>query len=314
MELKTLNELAERILKLKNVTILTHSRPDGDTIGSGYGLCYFLRSIGIKANVKNSDGFSAKFSYIYENYRDEDFEEECVVSVDVADAKLLGEPLSGYSDRIDLCIDHHHSNRQFARDAYVDGDCCATCLIIYRALKLAGGKITPLIADCLYTGIATDTGCFMYESTSPETHRAAAELIELGARAAVINRLMFQIKSKGRLFAEQRAVGSMEFAAGGKISLICITKDIIDECGIDSADLDGLAGIPLSVEGTEIGITLKQQPDGGFKVSVRTVTADASAICAKFGGGGHIRAAGCSLKGSREEVARAVIAAAEKEL
>lgn len=313
MKIETLKELAKKLSEVKSAVILTHKNPDGDTTGAGLGLCYFLREIGVKANVKNSDGFPSLYRYIAGEYKDLDFEPETVISVDVADTKLLGTPLEDeYKDKIDLCIDHHFSNKMFARYSYVDGDCCATCLIIFEVIKLLKGRITPLIADCLYTGIATDTGCFMYEGTSPMAHRAAAELIEAGAHAASINREMFQIKSRGRILGEQRLISTMRFAKDDKIALITITNDIIGEFKIDRAELDGFAGIPLTVEGVKIGITLKQQAEdpGVFKASIRTVEADAAQIAAKFGGGGHIRAAGCSLRGSADEVAAAVIKAA----
>ena len=316
MKIATLEALAERLKDLRNVTILTHAHPDGDTIGAGFGLCYYLRSVGVKANVKNSDGFPQKFEFLFENYKPQEFEEECVVSVDVADVQLLGAELEHYADRIDLCIDHHVSNKMVARDIYVDGDASATCLIIFELLKVMGAKIDKLTASCLYTGIATDTGCFMFQNTTPAAHRAAADLKELGVDATFINRRMFQVKSSGRIFAEQKVISAMRFANDGQIALIAITNDLINKFNVDRADLDGFAGIPLSVDGVKIGITLKQQPEDEslFKVSIRTVDADASAIAERFGGGGHIRAAGCTVLGMVDEVAEKVISAAAEYL
>ena len=310
MRLTDISELAHKLKNCRNAVILTHAHPDGDTLGAGFGLCYYLRSVGIKANVLNSEPLPAKFSFLYKDYAPQKFDPESVISVDVAAKDLLGDGLSDYADKIDLCIDHHFSNRMSAGDSYVDGDSCAVCLIIYELLKTLGADFTPQIASCLYTGIATDTGCFMFENTSPAAHRAAAALREAGAEAAYINREMFQVKSRGRIFAEQRAIGEMKFARDGKIALITITNSLIDSCCIDRADLDGFAGIPLTVEGVEIGITLKQQPEGVFKASVRTVSADASAIAQRFGGGGHIRAAGCTLNDNREESERMITEAA----
>lgn len=314
--IKTLSELAKMLEEVKNVTILTHARPDGDCMGAGFGLCYFLRSRGVMANILNADGFPERFSFLHEGYKPQDFSEQCVISVDVASAQLLGGGLSQYADRVDISIDHHFSNKLFAKHNYVDGSASAACLLIYEVIKLMGGEIDPLIASCLYTGIATDTGCFMYENTTPAAHRAASELIERGARMTEINRLMFQIKSRGRLFAEQELVSKMLFGKDDRVSLIAITTDIMERYGIDLSELDCFAGIPLSVEGVEIGITIKQQPDDpeSFRVSIRTVSVDASAIAAEFGGGGHIRAAGCSVSGTAEEVAEKVILAAERYL
>ncbi len=316
MTAEMLRRLAEILEKIDNVTVLTHMHPDGDTIGAGFALTYWLRSVGKKANVKNSEGFPKKFSFLYEDYKDMDFEEKAVVSVDIADTNLLGSPLDEYAEKVDVCIDHHKSNREFARQSFVDGDSCATCLIIYELLRNIGAKINPLIADCLYTGIATDTGCFMFENTSPEAHRAAANLIGLGARAAYINREMFQIKSRGRILAEQEIIGSMKFEHDGEIAVITITNEQIDRFGFDRADLDGFAGIPLSVEGVRIGITLKQQAEdpGTYKVSVRTVDTDASAIAGRLGGGGHNRAAGCSVEKPADEAYKTVVAIAEEYL
>lgn len=314
MRIESIKELAEIVRGADNITVLTHVHPDGDTIGAGFALCRCLRMMGKKANVVNSDEFPKKFGYIFNDYREEEFEEKFVISVDIADTKLLGDRLSVYADRIDLCIDHHGSNKMFAKANYVDGGCCAVCLIIYDLMHELGIEADPLTADCLYTGIATDTGCFMYENTSPEAHRAAAVLIERGAHAAPINREMFQIKSRGRILSEQKLISGMKFADSGEIALICITNDIIDSYGVDRADLDGFAGIPLSVAGVRIGITLKQQAEdpGLFKASIRTVDADAAGIAAIFGGGGHSRAAGCTVPGEAGEVSEKLIAAAEK--
>lgn len=314
MRIETLSDLAKMLENVQNVTILTHSRPDGDCMGAGFGLCYFLRSRGVKANILNADGFPQRFSFMHEGYEPQEFREQCVISVDVASTQLLGDEFSDYADKVDICIDHHFSNKLFAKYNYVDGDASAACLIIHEVIKLMGGKIDPLVACCLYTGIATDTGCFMYENTTPAAHRAAAELKELGAKATEINRLMFQIKSRGRLFAEQELISEMKFAADGRIAAITITTDMMERNGIHQSELDCFAGIPLSVEGVEIGITMKQQPDDAqtYRTSIRTVSADASAIAAKFSGGGHIRAAGCTVKGTAEEVAEKVIAEACK--
>lgn len=314
--IETLSELAKRLEGVQNVTILTHARPDGDCMGAGFGLCYFLRSRGVRANILNADGFPARFSFLHEGYEPQEFDEECVISVDVASTQLLGEGLSQYADKVDICIDHHFSNKLFAKHNYVDGSASAACLLVYEVIKLMGGEIDPLIASCLYTGIATDTGCFMYENTTPAAHRAAAELIERGARSTEINRLMFQVKSRGRLFAEQELVSSMLFGKENRVSLITITSKIMQRYGIELSELDCFAGIPLSVEGVEIGITAKQQPDDpeNFRVSIRTVSVDASAIAAEFGGGGHIRAAGCSIRGTAGEVAQKVISCAERYL
>ena len=296
-------------------TILTHKSPDGDTLGSGFALCYYLRDMGKKANVLNCEGFPERYGFLYTGYEPQEFSEECVIAVDIADPNLIGHELPQYQQegRIDLCIDHHVSNRYYARLSYVDGKASAAALILYQLFKALGKPISKQIALCLYTGIATDTGCFKYENTTPEAHIAAAELIQYDFGFAIINRMMFDLKSKGRIAAEHFIQKNMEFYCRDRCAVIALTTEIMEKCGIESAEFEGIASIPLSVEGVDIGITIKQRQENVFKLSVRTTEKlDASAFCRQFGGGGHIRAAGCEIKGTLEEVKAKVLKAAEE--
>lgn len=293
-------------------TILTHKSPDGDTLGAGFGLCAYLRAMGKKANVLNSEGFPERYNFLYEGYEPQEFTEECVIAVDIADTVLIGSGLAEYTaeGRIDLCIDHHISNKYYAKESYVDGKASAACLILYRLFKALGRPFSDQIALCLYTGIATDTGCFKYENTTPEAHIAAAELISRNINYPVINRRMFDVKSRDILAAELIAVESMEFYRDDICAMIVLTTAMMEGCGLEPAEFEGMASIPLSVEGVEIGITIKQRHEDVFKLSVRTTEKiDASAFCKQFGGGGHIRAAGCELHGTLEEVKEKVLAA-----
>ncbi|MBR6872297.1 MAG: bifunctional oligoribonuclease/PAP phosphatase NrnA [Ruminococcus sp.] len=295
-----------------NYTILTHKSPDGDTLGAGFGLCAYLRDMGKKANVLNSDGFPERYSFLYRGYEPQEFEEKCVIAVDIADIALVGRNLWDYTaeGKVDLCIDHHISNRSYAKYSYVDGGASAACLILYDLFKELGRPISPQIALCLYTGIATDTGCFKYENTTPGAHMAAAELIGYDFGFAIINRMMFDIKSKGRLAAEHFVTKNMEFYCNERCAVIALTTEIMERCGIEPAEFEGLASIPLSVEGVDLGITIKQRHENVYKLSVRTTEKlDASAFCKQFGGGGHIRAAGCELTGTLDEVKSKVLAA-----
>ena len=311
----TFAEIGRFLDEHDNYSILTHKSPDGDTLGAGFALCFYLRAMGKKANVLNGEGFPDRYSFMYEGYEPQSFKEECVVAVDIADPGLLGHGLAEYQQegRIDLCIDHHISNKYYARLSYVDGKASAASLILYQLFKALGRPISTQIALCLYTGIATDTGCFKYENTTPEAHIAAAELIQYGFGFAIINRMMFDIKSKGRMVAEHFVQANMEFYCHDRCALIALTTEIMEKCGVESAEFEGIASIPLSVEGVDLGITVKQRREDLFKVSVRTTEKlDASAFCRQFGGGGHIRAAGCEIKGSLEEVKAKILKAAEE--
>ncbi len=292
-----------------NVTILTHKAPDGDTLGAGFALCRYLRSAGKKANVLNSEELPERYSFLYSWYQPQQFEEQTVIAVDIADLKLLGSKLSAYAEegRIDLCIDHHVSNKYFAKLTYVNASASAACQIIYELLSYMGAQLDKETATCLYTGIATDTGCFKFENTTAAAHIAAAELMKYHVEFASINRKMFDVKSRARMNIEQMVTNEMEYLFDGRCAVMTLTSDMIEKSGIEPAEFEGLASIPLQVEGVEMGITIKQRHEKVFKLSVRTAEKiDASAFCQKFGGGGHIRAAGCELNGTLEEVRKLV--------
>lgn len=303
----------------ENYIILSHKNPDGDTLGCAFALCRVLRQMGKAVTVRCHDGFPERYSFLYEGYDDgrkpEENERCRVVAVDIADTKLLGESLSEYAKEgsIDLCIDHHISNKMYAKQTYVDGDAPAAALILYELFVYMGREIDRQTATCLYTGIATDTGCFKYESTNARAHIAAAQLMEKGIDYANINRRMFDIKSRSRIEVEQAAMANMEYGEDGRMSMMIITQDMVKKSGADEAEFDGLASLPLTVEGVQIGITVRQRGEQLYKLSVRTTDKfDASAFCQKFGGGGHVRAAGCELSGTLDEVKRQIRDAVSK--
>ncbi len=316
IRLESYDEVAEILRNCDNVTILTHKSPDGDCIGAGMGLCLYLRSVGKHANVVNSDGFPDRYDFLIGDYQPEEFTEQFVISVDISDTTLLGDELECYKDKVDLCIDHHGSNRFFAKKTYVDPSASAACLIIFELLEHMGAEITLPMATNLYTGLATDTGCFKFQNTTPAAHIAAAKMFEMGVDFEHINRKMFDIKSRSRILAEQRLVGDMRYFEDGQIGFLTVTNQAVNDFQIDRSELDAFAQIPLTVEGVRFGYTLKQQEDKPqlFKVSLRTTDADAAAICGEFGGGGHLRAAGCTIEGKPREVMAKLIEVTRKYL
>ncbi len=290
-----------------NFTIITHAHPDGDTLGSGIGLCLALRALEKKANVINNEETPPKFRYL--EIEPQEFEEQTVVAVDIADVTLMGnEVREKYETRVDLSVDHHGSNRLFAKLNYVDASAAAAAQIVFELVGLLGVSITPQIADCLYTGISTDTGCFRYANVTPETHRVAAKLMEYGADAAKINVRMFETKTRTYAALERLALDGMQFFYDGKCALITITRDMFAESGSDENECDGIAAISRQIEGVLVGVTMRERRDGTYKASVRTHDpVDASAICGRLGGGGHPNAAGCQLPGTREEATKLLI-------
>lgn len=290
-----------------NILILTHRNPDGDTLGSGFALLRALKNMGKRARLINADMIPDKFSYLYEGIGEDDFAEDFVVSVDVAERKLLGGFCDEYGERVDLAIDHHESSRLFAKETYCESDSASCCEIIYLLIKAMGTPITKEIADCIYTGMSTDTGCFKYSNVTPRTHEIAARLIEKGADHSRINVRMFETKTMGDFMLQKMCLDTLEVLAGGKVAVIAVTKDMLAQCGVDKSALDAIKPITRQIEGVEIGITVKEESDGKAGISVRTGESyDAAAICAHFGGGGHVRAAGCEIKGSVEYAAEII--------
>ncbi len=312
----SLEEAVPILLGAQRVVILCHQFPDGDTLGAGSALCRALRKLGRRAQVRCSDAIGPKYAFLFEGLPEDPFEPDLVVSVDIADKSLLGEPLlSQYGGKVGLSIDHHSSSTPFAAESYTDPTAAATCEIIYNLLKLLSVKVDRAVANALYTGVTTDTGCFKYTNTTPLTHRIAAELMEAGADSVEIDRAMFDTKSRARMDLERRVLDNIRYADGGKIALIFLTKKMIAESGAIEDDLDGIATIPRSIEGVHVGITLREKENGDYKVSLRArPPADAAKICAQFGGGGHKGAAGCTLHLPAEQASQAMLAAAERYL
>ena len=206
----TLSSVCEALAAGDDFIILTHVSPDGDTLGSAYALALGLKSVGKKAYIVCSDDVPARYDYFVKKAALEPIEYKTIVAVDVADAKLLGDLYEPCRDRVDICIDHHISNTSYAKWLYLDAEASATAECIYDILNEMGIEITPLIAECLYTGIATDTGCFKYSNVTVKTHLIAAERYKKGINAAEINRLMFDTKSKARIELEKMVLTVMK--------------------------------------------------------------------------------------------------------
>ena len=303
-----LESVAKTLLSKDKILILTHRSPDGDTIGSGYALAMALRKLGKNVKVDCTDPFPEKYSYFTDKLEKLEFDEEFVVSVDIADTKLLGEKLSDYADKIDLCIDHHGSNTKYAKEYYVEASAAAAAQVIAKLIRLMNVEFDKDIANAIYTGITTDTGCFRYTNVTAETHRIDADMIDCGAESGMINRLMFETKSRSRLEIERRVMDSIQFYLDGRCAIAYATIDMMKESGAVDNDMEGVSSLPRQIEGVMAGITLREKNNGKFKVSVRTTDElDASAICANFGGGGHKAAAGCMITGTLNEAIEQII-------
>lgn len=317
----TLEETCNFLKSRDNFLIITHASPDGDTLGSAHALLLILNKIGKKASVICSDEMPEKYSYFTDccKYTAEK-DNETIIAVDIADNKLMGNLKEIYGEKVELCIDHHRSNTGFANMTYLDAKAAANCECIFDIAGFLNVEIDKNIALALYTGISTDTGCFRFSNTTAKTLRIAADLMEKGIDTAEINRIMFETKSKIRVELERMALDGMEFYFEDKCALITVTRQMYEATGCKDEDLEGITAISRTIEGVLAGVTLREKPDGSYKVSVRThPPLDASKICGKLGGGGHMYAAGCQIGGkctlseAKEKLLAAVGAALEED-
>ena len=309
-----LSEAVEFLKGCEDAVILTHQSPDGDCIGAGFALNDLLEALGKRSRVLCSDEFPKRYDFMTSVGSGEEFEPKTVIAVDIADPQLMGNLRETYGNKVQLCIDHHISNVGYAEKTLLNAGASATCELIYELADAMKIQMSDHCAACIYTGIATDTGCFKYECTTARCHEIAAELMKSHKlKYAKINREMFDVKSIGRLKMERIVTDLMEYYLDNRLTMICITSDILNEQHVDANDLDGCASIPLQVEGVEVGVTIKEKSENEYKVSMRSANdVNVSAICQTLGGGGHIKAAGCLVKGTLEEVKAAVVEAVRK--
>lgn len=306
----TMKDAAKLLSQWDKLLLLSHASPDGDTLGSATALMRGLRQLGKRVQFACSDKIGSKYEYLFENLPVDSFVPEKIVTVDVADDLLLGSLREQYLGKIDLAIDHHASRVKFSRESWVDSKAASTTLMIFELLTEMAVTLTTDIADCLYTGLTTDTGCFRFSNANARAYRAAADLIEAGAHGSRINRMMFDTKTRACIEVERRVLADMEFLADGKIVCASIPRVLLEETKAEESDLEGIPSMVRGIEGVLIGITLKEKADGLWKASVRAVSpVNASQICQTLGGGGHKGAAGCSL-GTNFAAAKASLLAA----
>ncbi len=294
----TRTDCAQWLLSHDGYIILTHRRPDGDTLGSAAALCLILRKLGKTAHILQNPEITAKYAPLHEGLTVTDVPENAtVVCVDVAAADLLTEQGKPVLDRIGLRIDHHASATSFAPNELVDPTAGACGEVIFDLLSLLQVPMDTSIARALYTAVSTDTGCFRYANTTAHSFRVAAACYDSGADLQKINLALFDTNSLPKLRLQGWMAENTRFCAGGKVAVCALPLAVEQDLGVTEDDMDNISGFPRSIEGVCISATLRQTPDGGIKVSVRAVPGyDAAAVCAKFGGGGHRGAAGVSMR------------------
>jgi phosphoesterase RecJ-like protein len=309
----SLKETAQLLLANDYFAIICHASPDGDTLGGAYALCGALQKLQKHAKVLIPEEPSARFDYLKSGVGIQEFDDKFIITVDVADCALLGDLETKYKTP-DLCIDHHVSNTGYAKKLLLDSGAAAACEVVFELIKLLGTDIINAdIASCLYTGISTDTGCFRFSNTTATSHLIAAELMEYNFDCAGLNYLLFDMRTKDRIELERQALESVELHFGGRCAMIILTKEILGSA--DDEDINAISALPRQIDGVEAGVTFKEKKIGEWKISIRTKNyMDAQIICAKFGGGGHQRAAGCRITGDINDCRAKILTEIERHI
>ncbi|MBE6596972.1 MAG: hypothetical protein E7641_04795 [Ruminococcaceae bacterium] len=303
------DELCEKLCEEKRTLIVFHARPDADAVGSAFALRALLWQMNIPAICACTDEIPERLSFLTEEAQGSVLLDdtlllghERVISVDAASPSQLGSLFDRLHKDIDIMIDHHSEGKVYA-DNYVRPEAAATGEIIldiakYLLDKGRIGYISEEIYCCIYAAISSDTGCFRYSNVTPNTHACGAELVASGIDTAQINHRLFECKSLKQIKAEGEAARRLETFSGGRVASVKFPYSAKFSMSLLDEHLETVIDVPRSIIGVEVAVAVKQLEDKGvFRVSMRSNSDfDVSAVCACFGGGGHKKAAGCTVE------------------
>ena len=308
----TAQDAAQRLLGMDQVLILTHRRPDGDTIGCASALCLALQQKGKTAWVlPNEDAHHLFDPYLEGVLAPAGFVPQAVVAVDVAALGMLPDSAKGYREAIDLVIDHHGSQEYYGKETCVDPACAACGELLFRIFQSMGVTLTQEIALRLYVAIATDSGCFAYSNTTAYTHTVAAALLETGIDYKTVNKIFFRTKSRKRMQLEAAILNGCEFYDQGRVAVLSVPLSLMEQVGASETDAEDLSALGPQIEGVDCAVTMRELEPDVWKMSLRTgPRINATDACSLLGGGGHAAAAGCTVKAplaqAKEQILRAI--------
>ena len=293
----TRTEVADYLDKHDHYCILTHRRPDGDTVGSAAALCLGLRAMDKDAVVLYNPEITPKYAPLMEGLTvKEPREGDLIVAVDVAEDHMLPKAHSYLRNSVDLRIDHHGGNREFTPKSLVDPQSASCAEIIWDILGELDIQMDEKIAEAIYVGTATDTGCFRYANTDVHTFDCAADCAAAGADVFGWNQLLFETHSLAQLRLQGWMAENVKLFSDGKLAVCALPREVEERIGVNEDDMGNLSSFIRSIEGVCMAGLLREAEDG-CKISLRAIPGwDAAAVCAVFGGGGHAGAAGGFIK------------------
>ena len=306
----SLEQIANRIKEASNVLIIAHMRPDGDAFGSALSLSTALDNLGIANEVCVETDIPSNLTFIDGIDRIKKTPTkpyDLLITVDCSDEQRLGalqdEFLSARRKKIDtINIDHHISNNGFAKYNYVR-ECSANCMNVATLIQDMGAPFDKKTAEYLLIGLLTDSGNFSHDDVTEETLTLAAKLVAAGADIRYYNYMLFKKQPKARAALFAKTMGGMRYYHDDRFALIVVSRENMDACGADNGMTEGFVDFPLNVDTVEVAASLMEIKKGQYKISLRSKEyADVNKIAGVYGGGGHVRAAGCMLFGDLEEV------------
>lgn len=302
------DDVLRAIAEASSILITTHVIPDGDAIGSMLGMKMALEQIGLSPVAAISDPVPASLRFLPgagSVLGPEDLLSSYGVALvlDCGDIERVGRVANAVRGSAAVVnVDHHATNDEFGTYNWVDTQAAATAELAAQIIRALGVEYTPEIAACLYAGISTDTGSFRYSNTRAATLRTAAELIEAGARPWEIAQNIYDSKPYGSLAALAEVILGIEFSCDGLLASMNITAEIMAKHGVSEGDTEGYIGYARSVAGVEAAVAFREAPDGLIRIGFRSKEkVDVARVASDFGGGGHVRASGCTVPGPLPE-------------
>jgi phosphoesterase RecJ-like protein len=314
-------EIIQVIENHNSFVISTHISPDGDALGAQLGLYSFLKDLGKQVWAVNTDPVPAVYTFlpfsdvILSRPPSDPF--EILIIVDAGSFVRIGDDLSKVllPEKAIINIDHHLTNDRFGNYNWIDADACAVSELIYKLIKRYGMSIGQKRAICLYTGIMTDTGGFRFSNTTTVAHRIAAELIAEGISVDRISRFVYESLPSSRIKLLGLALSTLQVSLDGKIAWIRVTQNMYERTGTTQEDTENFIDYVKSIDTVEIALFFVELKNGKTKVSFRSKNEfDVSKVASNLGGGGHQRAAGCTIKASVDETEKIVVANVQREL
>lgn len=314
---RSLEEAARFLRAHDRFLVLSHISPDGDATGSALAVAHILKDLGKSYTVINEGDTPAKFSFLpgFEQIRnlsasplEDTF--SAVIAVDCADRSRMGRVEHLFASDAELLnIDHHPTNDSFGTLNLIRTDAAATAEILYDLTVAGDFPMQPDLALCLYTGLLTDTGGFRYSNTTPHVMESAARLLAYGVNPGDVAERCLEVITLGHVHILRRALARLELSHQNQVASVAVSRQDLAETGADREDAGGLVNYCRNIEGVEVGISFVEAEPDVIKVSFRARSyVNVAELAKKLGGGGHAKAAGCTVKGPLEEVQRQVLA------